>query len=173
MADDEENGVDPRYDPAFQRGYRGGGTTESARRRAAPEFAGTVVPEPAVKVPAASAAVAGVTETEAATHTNPHDDDRAPRGEALPPLRANPYVYALGVMAALFVLGGIGIEIAMTFSTFSGQSGYQSTPVEWMIMQNIGYVVAGPMITVGLAILAGLVFFAGARRQSMRGGSTP
>lgn len=179
MADDEENGIDSRYDPAFQRGYRGGGTTESARRRAAADSAGPVTAPtvPVVGEPTASAATARVVEIEAGTESNANADgsesDVAPLNEILPPLRTNPYVYALGVMGGLFVLGGIGIEVSATLAAFSTRNGYQGTPISLMIGQNIAYVMTGPLITIGLAIFAGLLFFAGARRSSLRNRNTP
>lgn len=176
MADEDENGIDPRYDPVFQRGYRGATAEAPAPRRPPPDIAGPTAREPAAKVPivrqpAASVVPAGVADIDDDTQSNPDADgvegDAASPDDILPPLRANPYVYALGIMGILFVVAGIGVEVVISSVTFS-RNGFESTSVSFLIAQNVGYMLTGPLITVGLAILAGLVFFAGSRWRLRR-----
>ncbi|KQV06481.1 hypothetical protein [Leifsonia sp. Root112D2] len=181
MADKDEKDIDPRYDPAFQRGYQGPAAEDPRRRGAASEPAGPSEQAPAAAVPMtqdpvareAHSSVPPRSETDldlddAGTDACGTEIAAAPLRDGRPPLRTNPYAYALGVMGVLFVIGGIGIEGTTTYSSLSGQNGFSAPGVSSMIMQNVSYVLAGPLITVGLAILAGLVFLAGSRWRSRR-----
>jgi hypothetical protein len=169
VADDGKN-IDPRYDPAFQRGYQGAPVATSVapapitQEHAAPA---SVSPGPVTSVPTAPAG-----DLDGATQTHPDadasDNTVPPLRDTPPPLRTNPYIYALGIMGVVFVVGGIGIELWTSYSSMSASGGYEGTPVSTMIAQNVAYVVTGPLITVGLAILAGLLFFAGVRWRSRR-----
>lgn len=182
MADDGKN-IDPRYDPAFQRGYQGAPVATSvasasiAQEHAAPASASpgpvtsaSTAPVPHVTAPAPAGDLDGATQTQKQTHPDAEASDNTvpPLRDTPPPLRTNPYVYALGIMGVLFVVGGIGIELWASYSSMSASGGYEGTPVSTMIAQNAAYVVTGPLITVGLAILAGLLFFAGVRWRSRR-----
>jgi len=109
MADSE--GFDPRYDPAFQRGYSGTPATGArpARRRAetettqhAADYIELFPPQPReAERPAAAVESAEDPGTEA---------EAVPAPVVSSPLaiRGNPFVIALWIIAAVLVAGGLG-----------------------------------------------------------------
>jgi hypothetical protein len=169
-ADDATSGdapesIDPRYDPVFQRGYRGDSTRRFKRGRpltSAPAVfspAPRVEPEPASRVyPSAAAAGPAM---EPAGETNDQDDGvENAKAPTIPPRTANPYVAALWVIGIVFTVGGAILQLAPQLSPSQGSfsvSEGQGLPVE-LVLRNLAYAVSTPMITVGMATIVGLIF---------------
>jgi hypothetical protein len=174
-------GFDPRYDPAFQRGYqpRPGERTQTRLRSDAPDSAyrrpssnaptrqdgqarqdeGTPLPDP-VAPEAAPFAVDG-------GRVPPADDvelwtarpDVSPTGLRLPAdlsPRRNPFMLALWLVGAGFVVLGIVLYCVSVTSSYNGPT--PSTDVTALVFAQLGWTLAGPLITVGLLTLVALLF---------------
>ena len=142
---------DPRFDPAFQRGYVDDGSgapqpyrgIEALGLEALGLEAGPVGPAPLEPLESRDAAVA-----QAQAHPEPLTVS----------LQGNPWIRVLWVIAPVFVLGGvIGQAWSQTLlfsgSYASGPSGFASY-VAPSVMQSVG-----PwMVLTGLAALVGVVF---------------
>lgn len=156
--------VDPRFDPIFQRGYEGG-----------LQDAGTSVPAPE---PVAAAPVDPAPEPEPApspTVPQPHTGVAAamssqpivtveyPGGEPEPPARIlNPFIILLWVIGVALVL----IGASASYESFSRSMGSMSRP-EDMAFQQLIWMLSPGVVTVGLGIMAGLLFWhAAAWRRS-------
>jgi len=130
---------DPRFDPAFQPGYEGpiAPVTPAARQRppaAAPISLPPVAPvhAPAIVVPAVGAEV---------------EDDAAPR-------RANPFLIALGAVAAVLVGGALYLisRLRDLFADTQSSSTFDYVTLQVMLF-------AAPLLLVlGLATGVGLLF---------------
>jgi hypothetical protein len=175
MAGDPKR-IDPRYDPAFQRGYEGevrtGAHAESALRRTASvtPAAGRVGPPPVASTSAfapapeavtpmptaaasASTAAAPVPAT-AVAPASPASVAEAPESATPLEVTRNPFYLGLGALAVALVVAGVvwldvGFE-AIRERQWASDSGY------WA-----GYVmsVGAPLsIALGVAIAAGLLF---------------
>jgi hypothetical protein len=179
MTDDDGAAIDPRYDPAFQRGFSGevqtGAHGLSALRRTA-----AVNPAPARPAPqptddirfaphptaliegqsaAALAAAAGagvsapVLEAEVASH------DRAPSVAATPrQLARNPFVIALAALAAVLILAGATWAYE-GFATIVKNGGTRNE-VEFWAAQTMSF--GAPLaVVVGLSVVAVLLVLFG------------
>ncbi|TAM70720.1 MAG: hypothetical protein EPN48_05060 [Microbacteriaceae bacterium] len=166
------DGVDPRYDPAFQRGYRLG--------TARPESADAVAQAPA---PDAVAQAAATPLASAASDGRRTPDRRQPGGSVPTGVpvddstgtssgdqaewepvshapRANPYVTALWIIGIGFVVAGVGAQYwAQNSSANAGFDPSHGTPLV-VVLASLAYSVGGPLITVGLATIVGLLFLA-------------
>jgi hypothetical protein len=160
MATDGESRIDPRYHPAFQRGFEPKLATERVRER---EF------QPTIAEQAADLQAAG------------HRPDAAPLGPA-------PLIEVVPAMGSVEVVAGaeavlarsiprvrranpyyLGLWIAGILSMVASGA-LASLPVFWngAINQDVSswmqgvrlaaYLLPGPLVTVGLAIIIGLVF---------------
>lgn len=189
MAEEREtpDGIDPRFDPTFQRGFRPDSRRSDSSRRErsrrepvarsapdraahestlppkqaqAPAQAPKQVPIPPVSPPNAADSAAGSTIDE---------DDGTDLVSMTPPARFNPYIVALWVIGIILVVAGAGFLFwAQTISRMSG--GYdpnQGVPIE-IILANLAYSVSGPMVAVGLATLIGLIFLRAVGHRSVR-----
>ena len=158
----EQPEFDPRYDPAFQRGFSGqvstGSRSAAARRRAA-SYAGGA--HPAREIPPA-----GETESRALA-----DDRVDPAGTATPPasgasavvqrpeaaLRApwtNPFAIAAAVLGVVVLCGGIWI-VQESLRVFGDPNSFRTELDYWSAQSGI---FAGPIgIALGIAILAGVL----------------
>jgi hypothetical protein len=155
MTDDDGAAIDPRYDPAFQRGFSGevqtGAHGLSALRRTA-----AVNPAPArpAPQPAAGAGVsAPVLEAEVASH------DRAPSVAATPrQLARNPFVIALAALAAVLILAGATWAYE-GFATIVKNGGTRNE-VEFWAAQTMSF--GAPLaVVVGLSVVAVLLVLFG------------
>jgi hypothetical protein len=148
MSDENSANIDPRFDPAFQRGFEGAVTT--TRRRptigtppvlpAQATAARPVISAPSAPEPAAPQQESVLEETEV---------------EADEPIRGvNPFVIVLWVVAVLLVIAGAYLTMwaRTTFLTDS-----LSTNIDYVTIQIITY--GSPLLVVlGLATGIGLMF---------------
>ena len=212
IADDEHDtarsgGFDPRYDPAFQRGYRPQpGERARTRVRSASGSAATgrsAAIAPPVSRTSSARDVAPVDEVAPVETADTSWEVSAEpvSGLGTPPYaiasaasvvpasvvpvpvgptpgllagvelspRRNPYMLALWIVgAALVVLGVVVYAVAANTSYTNNYSGSGSDVATQVFIQ-IGWVLAGPMITIGFATLIGLLFLtalAGRRRPT-------
>ncbi|GAA4137129.1 hypothetical protein [Leifsonia shinshuensis] len=180
IVDDEQKdaarGIDPRYDPQFQRGYRPQpGERARTRLRPAPAPAPSL-PERAhddedrapaeaaalsiapVAMPRAVSAPAQPPAAEAALEREAVRAAPAPgildRLELSP--RRNPLMLALWLIAGGFVVLGIVLYSVSVSLSYTGST--PSTDVGSLVISQLGWMLAGPLITVGLLTLVGLLF---------------
>jgi len=176
-------GFDPRFDPSFQRGYQPqpgerprtrvrGDAPDSAYRRpssllqrpdARPEVVG---PPPAVEYePEQALTVAPAALTSEADHALETagfaDSAIVVRGPGplarldLSP-RRNPLILTLWIVGAGFVVLGIVLYCISVTSSYNGPT--PSSDVGSLVFAQLGWMLAGPLITVGLLTLVGLLF---------------
>jgi hypothetical protein len=185
-------GFDPRFDPAFQRGYqpRPGERPQTRVRSDAPDAGyrqpSSLLPARDERPPAADPLAA----VEAAV---PFDDGPAAQvagtvaaapeswtvvepagrwgGIELNP-RRNPFVLALWLVGAGCVVLGILLYCVSVVSSYNGPT--PSTDVGALVFAQLGWMFAGPLITVGLLTLVGLLFLSAlANRGASRQGAPP
>lgn len=179
MTDDDGAAIDPRYDPAFQRGFSGevqtGAHGQSALRRTAAvnpaparpasqptddiRFAAhpTVFIEGPPAVALAAAAGAGVSapapDAEAASHDGATSVAATPRQ-----LARNPFVIALAALAVVLILAG-AIWAYEGFATIVKNGGTRNE-VEFWAAQTMSF--GAPLaIVVGLSVVAVLLVLFG------------
>lgn len=161
--------IDPRFDPAFQRGYDGsvvtGSRADAAARRSAPYVASALqrpvaeaanterAPRPPAAPPAGPAPLA----SEADAETPPASAPVVVQ-VAAPVLRApwmNPFVVAVTVLGIVVLALGIWL-MQETYRVFAADNGFQSQVDYWF--QNVS-IVGGPLaVAVGVLILSGVLF---------------
>ena len=202
IADDEQDtarpgGFDPRYDPAFQRGYRAQpGERARTRVRAvtpapardrpradaraaapAPEAADSAweaTVSPAGELPVPSDPVSFI--AEAPTPAPQAAAEPAPAVVAVPSLlagaelspRRNPLMLALWITGAGLVVLGIVIYAVAVNASYTTSYNGAAGDVGMQVLTQIGWVLAGPMITIGFATLVALLFLTAiaARRRA-------
>lgn len=157
MATDGESRIDPRYHPAFQRGFQPKPVPERVRER---EFQPTIDPRAADQRAAdhwahatsgpdssiGSAPAIGSVEIIAEAEVEPAD--RRVR-------RVNPYYLGLWIAGILSIVASGALASLPRFWNAAIDQG--SEP--WMQgVQLAAYLLPGPLATVGLAIIIGLVF---------------
>lgn len=184
MADDQQRApseFDPRYDPAFQRGYRpqpGEKQLTRVRASSAPPIAPVMqiprrtdpddraVSRPERVEPSSPSDRAGVPSLLDTQPTLPVSGE-AVRGDTAPvagsPLdrldlspRRNPLMLALWIVAAGFVI--IGVIIYAVSVSFSYSNTTPSNDIGTLVLTQLGWMLAGPLITIGLATLVALLF---------------
>ena len=224
--DEDGRGFDPRFDPAFQRGYRPRpGEQTRTRMRGVPTGPdasgdGSAPTGPAAAVaPGASAgprasgsatspasaaweaetvgAPATATSIEYGDGTRPlvapeHATaaDRAAAAEALPPAgagmpvpapgasfldrvdtspRTNRRVLALWIIGAGLVVLGIVLYVVSVFTSYTNPT--PNSDVSGLVFSQLGWMLAGPLVTVGLATLVTMTLLTAvtARRPPARG----
>ncbi|QEO09205.1 hypothetical protein [Protaetiibacter larvae] len=155
--------IDPRFDPAFQRGYSGTVTTgsraEAAARRSAPYVASALQrpssdPPPAERQrvaeqvpPPPPAPDAAVEQLAPVVVQVPEQTLRAPW--------TNPFVVAVTVLGIGVLSFGVWL-IQETFRMFEEDNGFGSQMDYWLMQSTL---FSGPVaIAVGVAILAGVLF---------------
>ncbi|MBX0301688.1 hypothetical protein K2F54_17095 [Cryobacterium sp. 1639] len=157
---------DPRHDPRFQRGYRPG---DALPDRGTPAASATPT------TPAAPVADQPVTNTDVDA-TDDFDtllfdgDTFADEPESS---RWNPFITLLWVLGVVLPTGGITLQWQAVNNMF-GSSSYDGTgdaPMS-VVMQQFSYLVAPSLITAGLFILAGLLFWHAAAWRARRRGVT-
>ena len=156
-SDDE---FDPRFDPAFQRGFEGQRATEGQRagepRRSVPPRAEARPLEARpVAQPYASAPPIGLppeTARDESVVSRPEQADVAADSDQPP--RANPFLIALGVVAvALVVAGAWGIQTARE-PFLGGESASNIDYIGLQILQTISPISIG----LGVATAIGILF---------------
>lgn len=192
IVDDEQQDsardFDPRYDPAFQRGYRPRpGERPRTRLRSAPAPAAPAAPAASASsdespfaagrradvearsVPVEPAALSIVPTPEPASEAAPAAASPAlaapgagvvtgasilDRIELSP--RRNPLMLALWLVAGGFVVLGIVLYCVSVSLSYSGAT--PSSDVGALVVSQLGWMLAGPLITIGLATLVALLF---------------
>jgi hypothetical protein len=162
---DKDGRVDPRYDPAFQRGFEGTVTSglrsrTSVRRSAlvSPAPYRSAEPEPEVEEYGVQEATTTRTGAEAEPEPAPAYVAAAqPAG--LRDLRRNPFLVALVVLGLVMTLGG-GVWANQARQAVAERGG-ASTELDYWFVQ--ATVVGAPLtIVAGIGILAGVLFIAAA-----------
>lgn len=186
IVDDEQKdaarGIDPRYDPQFQRGYRPQpGERARTRLRAAPEASVATEDdrreeEDRAPVEAASLSIAPVDVPRVTPAARPPAEpglDRAYASPAPAPSsvpssaagildrlelspRRNPLMLALWLVSGGFVVLGIVLYSVSVSLSYTGST--PSTDVGSLVISQLGWMLAGPLITVGLLTLVALLF---------------
>ncbi|WP_431245953.1 hypothetical protein [Leifsonia xyli] len=170
-------GFDPRFDPSFQRGYQPqpgertrtrvrGEAPDPSYRRPAPALrtAETPMVEPAPFEREASVASVDPIDAvswapeEAPALTNAAVVVAQPgilsRLEVSP--RRNVLILALWIVGVGFVVLGIVLYCISVTSSYSGPT--PSSDVGSLVFAQLGWMLAGPLITVGLLTVVGLLF---------------
>ncbi|WP_349898936.1 hypothetical protein [Parafrigoribacterium soli] len=142
---------DPRFDPAFQRGYE-----PSLHAQKAPRSRPRVDP---IGEPPASPEVVQAEEPSV----------EIPLAEP-PQLRRgiNPYVVVLWVIGVVFTLGGPALSFSAYFFMVGGFSAGLVQSQGLQLLFAYGSAIGIPMFTVGLATIAGVIFFSAWRSWQRR-----
>ncbi|AYF97606.1 hypothetical protein [Protaetiibacter intestinalis] len=160
----EQPAIDPRYDPAFQRGFDGavatGSRAQAAARRSAP-YVASALQRPVEHQPAAPAEPpVAIGLPPAAPAEEPQAAPAASVTVQPAPLRppwTNPFVIVLTVLGALIVAGGVWL-LQENYAMMQNLESFQ-TQADYWVMQ-VG-MTAGPLaIAVGVLVLAGVLFLA-------------
>ncbi len=146
---------DPRFDPAFQRGYDspdpvGPKTTDASAPAHRRQPGGTA--EPAVSAEPAAHLGEGVGQNHLRSNDDDHDHDLGPE-----PRGINPFLIALVAAAAVFVAVGLGLVSQIQSITDSADSNY-----DYVLVQTL--MIGSPIIIgLGLATGVGVLFLFAAR----------
>jgi hypothetical protein len=137
---------DPRFDPAFQRGYE-------------PEVH-------APKAPRTRPKVEPIGDPPAATEPQAPElaaEEVTPQEQA--PLRrgVNPYIVVLWAVGVVFAVAGVVLFVLVIFQSFSSDSSGTQPDLAVQSFRSFGYLFAAPLLTVGLATIAGVIVFSAAR----------
>jgi hypothetical protein len=190
VAEDPHERFDPRFDPAFQRGYRPkAGDTMRVERRPAPERKETAQPpqaqpqrpaEPKAPIQPQPRRSEPTLATVKVEPPEPADDPgleqptaedwgdegaRSPLATAA--LSRNRYVLALWIIGAGSIVLGVVLYLlsaTMSMSTSGSGGGDQFQ----MALYQLGWVFATPLVTVGLATIVGLLFLSAVRSLRAR-----
>ncbi|MBG6108782.1 hypothetical protein [Frigoribacterium sp. CG_9.8] len=140
--ENESPSIDPRYRPEFQRGYNG-----------------AEVPVRPVPIEGERSPSEGIT-AESPTESGPlvMESEPAPR-------RRNPYFLVIPLAGAAAILLGAWLTVSQWITNYSNQS-ESSTASQRRFVGVIIYAFSSPLITVGLAVLFGFVFWLALRRRS-------
>ncbi|MEO8261398.1 MAG: hypothetical protein ABI566_02415 [Pseudolysinimonas sp.] len=158
----DEQQVDPRYDPAFQRGFEGkvasGVRTRTSVRRTAlvaPAPYRTSEPEPQVE----DYGVQDVAPTRSSVDDEPEDaPDYVPvRQTSMRDLTRNPFLIVLALLGVVMIIGG-GAWANQGRQLVAARGGASNELDYWFLQSTV---VAAPLtILAGIAILAGVLFVA-------------
>lgn len=160
MTDDDQQ-VDPRYDPAFQRGFEGQ-VTSGLRTRTAVRRSALVTPapyrtgEPEAAVEAYGVEEAAPTRTGADVEPEPAPDYVPVRAIGMRELGRNPFLITLVVLGVALTIGGIAWanQARQTVVDLATELDY------WYLQASV---VGAPLtIITGIAVLAGVLFVAAA-----------
>ncbi|WP_374009085.1 hypothetical protein [Leifsonia sp. LS-T14] len=183
----DRGGFDPRFDPSFQRGYqpKPGERQQTRVRGDAPDSAyrrpGSVLQrpvEPPVESPVPSQLDADRAPISVEYDTDPMPASLAGAESAYvvagPGLlahvdvnpRRNPLILTLWIIGAGFVVLGIVLYCISVTSSYSGPT--PSSDVGSLVFAQLGWMLAGPLITVGLLTLVGLLFLTALAGRSAR-----
>ena len=145
MAAKSDDEFDPRFDPAFQRGFDGEGLR--APRRPV-ESAPTAPPIglPSIALPPTPPSTGETAPATPQTADDAADDDRQPR--------RNPFLIALAVVSVALVVAGVWI-IQIARAPFDGTNA--AANVDFVFLQILGGL-APAAIALGVATAIGIVF---------------
>ncbi|CAN5545431.1 hypothetical protein BH09ACT4_BH09ACT4_21370 [soil metagenome] len=158
----EDQRVDPRYDPAFQRGFAGS-VTSGVRSRTSVRRTALVSPAPyraaAPEVEVEDYGVQDVEPTRSAATADPEPtpESVAVSSHRMRELTRNPFVVALVALGLVMSIGGIAW--ANQARQLVAARGGAATELDYWFLQ--ASVVAAPLtILAGIGILAGVLFIA-------------
>lgn len=158
MTDDDQR-VDPRYDPAFQRGFEGK-VTSGLRTRTSVRRSALVAPapyrtgEPEPEVEEYGVQEASQTRTGADAEPEPAPDYVPVRSVGMRDLGRNPFLITLVVLGLALTIGGIAWanQARQTVADLATELDY------WYLQASV---VGAPLtIITGIAVLAGVLFVA-------------
>ena len=160
MTDDEQR-VDPRYDPAFQRGFDGE-VTSGLRSRTSVRRSALVSPapyrssEPEPEVEEYGVQEAGQTRTGAEDEPDPAPEYVTVPSAGVRDLRRNPFLVTLVALALVLIIGGIAWanHARQTVADLATELDY------WYLQASV---IGAPLtIITGVGVLAGVLFVAAA-----------
>lgn len=152
----EERSFDPRFDPAFQRGYD---ASERARRTsAAPSLTAEDIAFGRSALPELGSPLVSAPPPPPEGWEGPKDQE----AQAAPTVRRNPFILTLWIISVVLVLGGMVLVIGSGRIGFSSAGGYGSSPEFMVAMQTVS-ILCPAMTTVGLATMSGLLFWHASR----------
>ncbi|MDJ0333924.1 hypothetical protein QMG83_01670 [Salinibacterium sp. G-O1] len=137
---------DPRFDPAFQRGYVEGASTAPNRVQRPPAVGLPPEPLAAAAPPAPDARSAAVGELQA------HPESPAVS------LVGNPWIRVLWIIAPVFIIGGLAGQAWAQSRMFGGFSSNGPDVVTSYIVPAVAQSICPWMVLIGLAALVGVVF---------------
>jgi hypothetical protein len=158
MTDDDQR-VDPRYDPAFQRGFEGQ-VTSGLRSRTSVRRSALVSPapyrssEPEPEVEEYGVQEAGQTRTGAEDEPEPAPDYVTVRPAGVRDLGRNPFLRTLVVLGLVLIIGGVAwaSHARQTVADLATELDY------WYLQASV---VGAPLTIIsGIAVLAGVLFVA-------------
>ncbi|MGN6273092.1 MAG: hypothetical protein ACTHMQ_08370 [Protaetiibacter sp.] len=167
----EQPEIDPRYDPAFQRGYDGavatGSRSEAASRRTAPHVTSALqratVPSAAPRTSETGAGFDGiVTGSGAAPAQAPADATAVASASpvvqvAAPALRA-PWTNPFAIAVTIVGIGVLGVGVWLlqeTFQMTQSETGFQTQTDYWFMQW--GMIAAPIFVALGIAILVSVL----------------
>jgi hypothetical protein len=162
----EQPEIDPRYDPAFQRGYDGavatGSRTDAAARRTAPHVTTALqrpVAQAAAPRPAADAFEQVVSSPPVATEPDAAPAVSAPAvaqvvAPALRPPWTNPFAIAVAIIGIAVLGAGVWL-LQETYQLTQSENGFQTQTDYWFLQWGM---IGGPIFTgLGIAILVAVL----------------
>ena len=165
---------DPRHDARFQRGYQPGDAARPAARPAVrPGLIGAPPADPVARAAAPfEDLVAGADDAPDDFDTLAFDGD--PFHDELESPRWNPFIVLLWVLGVVLPAGGMLLQWQAVGGMFgnTSYSGNGEPPVS-IVLQQFSYLVAPPLISGGIVILGGLLFWHAWVWRARRRRSTP
>ena len=152
----ESPSIDPRYGPEFQRGYDG-----------------TTAPIPLTPTSPADAPIRDAPIRDAPIRDAPIQGEPLPGAapvvevppEAAQSVRRSRNPHLVVIIAAGILSIGVGTWLIVRQSLVDfASNGFSSSSESYRFAQALSHTFAGPLITVGIAALLGVGFFAAARR---------
>lgn len=162
----EQPEFDPRFHPAFQRGYEPPAQTTPKRPvRSEPRREEFVGPPP--QAPAVPLVVAAPATKSAPASDQVHPIAGTPVAESR---GINPYIVILWIVGAVLTLGGTALLFVGNFRAFTNNTDGPQEQLDAQRIYLLGTTFGGPLVTVGLVTIAGLLALsawrAGHRRQN-------
>jgi len=173
---------DPRHDAIYQRGYQAGDSQAAqpgaaqagtSRGSAVRGSAARIGDPPAGPGTPAAAASAGTGAADEIGDLDPLGFDSDVFHDELERTRWNPFIALLWVLGVVLPTGGITLQWQAVNNMFGSSSsdGTGDAPMS-VVLQQFSYLVAPSVITGGLFILAGLLFWHAAAWRARRRGVT-
>lgn len=161
MSDNPQPRFDPRHDPIYQRGYQeGAGKSEPPRPDAVDRIAQPPMPtEPAQSASSVSRVAPEASGRRPTPEAGATVQPAIPEVVAAVEMQRNPYFLGLWIGAAVLIAAGLALEWR---SVAMADYGYTSAPGEVpleAIIQQLTWVVAPIMITVGAVTIVALLFW--------------
>jgi len=141
---------DPRHDAIFQRGYRPGHPAGSSRAPERPELVGAPPTSPAA-APVDFDEMLGGVPGPAADGDDISEEPEDPAG--------NPFIALLWVLAVVLPAGGMVLQWQAVSGMFRNNGYSGNEPPVSLVLQQFSYLVAPPLISAGIVILGGLLFW--------------